>query len=380
MKPYYRILVVCGGSHVAGLEIINLTLMRQLKENGHVVFCLLSGWNDGEFITRLQEIDIAYKSVKLGNMYISQPIWTLTSMLNFPKAVFKIKNLLKKYKPDIVILNDCRNFLYTGFLWKGFKLIYWEHNLPIPSFFNWLTYKTLYKKSSAIVACSDFIKSRLYALIKRNSKILTIHNSVEVSDMGSLVRHSDWTESTRIGIVGQVIPRKGHLMLMEALAILKNKNLNCAVYIYGNYQTEYAKEVQNFVKQHDLEQNVHWMGFVNDKNNIYGNLDIVVVPSIDEPFGLVALEPALWEIPVVAMRSGGLPEIIEDKNTGLLFEPGNFRELSAQLEQLSNSTDERMKLGKQAKIRLFQSFLATQMASRFIEIFDRLDIPKSIIK
>lgn len=373
MKTVYRILFVCGGSHVSGQEIVNLTLMKELKEKGHTVFCLASGWNNGDFTAHLEALSIPYQCVKLGNLYISRPAWTLVTILNLPKAIFQIKNLLKKYQPDIVILNDCRNFLYTGFLWNNRKVIYWEHNLPALRSFYKLTYKKLQNKIRFLIACSEFVKQRLAALAPGASNIHIIHNGIDTS--GIIVKHTSPEQTdhlVRIGIIGQVIPRKGHLLLMEALRKLRQEHLNCAVYIYGNERTEYAAAVRAFLFQHGLTEQVIWKGFINDKNAIFSQLDIVAVPSTDEPFGLVALEPALWEIPVVAARSGGLTEIIEHGSTGLLFRAGDPDDLTVQLHRLIKSPSLRSEMGWQAKNRLFQHFSASRMAARFVEIFDKI--------
>lgn len=369
MQSGYRILFVCGGSHVAGLEIVNLTLMKQLKEYGYSVFCLASGWNDGEFVKRLEKMGIPYECVKLGNLYISRPAWTIASLLNLPNAIFRIKKILKKNRPDIVILNDWRNFLYTRFLWKDFRLIYWEQNLPAITQFNRRAFKSIYNQSFAIIACSDFVRKRLQTLTGGLDKIKTIHNSIEVpkNEISLTPRHPDKT--VRVGIVGQIIPRKGHLLLVDALVILCNRGLNCILHIYGNGATPYADEVRHAVKEKGLTGRVFWNGFVRDKNQIYGNIDIVVVPSTDEPFGLVAIEPAAWGLPVVAARSGGLPEIVCEDLNGLLFEQGNSKELAACLETLIIHPDVRSKLGEQARNHLYQHFTSVQMASRFIGIF-----------
>lgn len=374
-------MVVCSGSHVAGLEIMNLTLMKQLQENGHSVFCLASGWNNGDFTKRLETLSIPFQCVKLGNLYASRPAWTLVTILNLPEAVVQIKNLLKKYEPDIVILNEHRNFLYTGFLWKGWKMVYWEHNLPALSIFNKITYKKLQSKAHALIACSEFVKNRLEVLTPGASNIAIVHNGIDTAPGNNLKK--DTTETTdklvRLGIIGQVIPRKGHLLLIEALGALLQKNINCAVYIYGNDQTEYAARVREFVLEHGLTDRVHWKGFLSDKNNIFSQLDIVVVPSTDEPFGLVALEPALWEIPVVAARSGGLPEIITHEFNGLLFTPGNYADLYAQLERLICQPQLRLELGRRAKTVLTERFSADRMADRFMETLalpDTADLQK----
>ena len=372
----YRILVVCGGSHVSGLEIMNLTLIKQLKEMGHSVTCLVSGWNDGTFISRLQALEIPYTVVKLGNIYITRPTWSIASILNLPTAILHIKNILKQNKPDVIILNDSRNFLYTGFIWNGLNIIFWEHNLPSQSIFNTITYKKLYKKAAIIVACSDFVKKRLETLILQKDKIKTVYNGIEITE-NNLTKVSNKSDSCiRIGIVGQVIPRKNHLVLIEALSVLRKEGLNCTLYIYGNNETEYAATVRDFIYISGLSEYVHWMGFLTDKITIFSNLDIVVVPSEDEPFGLVALEPALWKIPVVAAHSGGLTELIEAESTGLFFQPGDSHELAAQLLRLINQPNLISQMGHAAQARVVQHFSATKMAVRFVEIFDQLNRPK----
>lgn len=374
---HFRVLVVCGGSHVSGMEIMNLTLIKQLTEMEHSVSCLVSGWNDGVFIARLQALEIPYTIVKLGNLYITRPGWTLASLLNLPKAIFRIKKLLSHYKPDIVLLNDGRNFLYTSYLWNGFNVIFWEHNLPAISAFNRLTYNKIHRKAQVIVACSEFVKKRLEALISPSRKIITVHNGIDLTGAGPSTVLKEQHADVRIGIVGQLVPRKGHLLLIEAISRLIDKGLNCNLFIYGNDQTEYAATVRAFALERKVSEHIQWMGFVSDKNDIFSHLDIVVVPSTDEPFGLVALEPALWHIPSVVAASGGLPELVVAGSTGLLFQPGNADDLATQLEILIRRPALRLEMGRQAYSRVLQYFSANKMAARFIDIFDQLNITET---
>lgn len=373
----FRVLFVCGGSHVSGMEIMNLTLMKQLKAMGHSVACLASGWNDGVFIARLQASQIPCTIVKLGNLYVTRPSWTLASLLNLPKAIFRIKQLLAHYNPDIVILNDGRNFLYTGFLWNRYKMIFWEHNLPVQSTFNRITYNKIHQKAQAVIACSDFVKKRLETLISSSRKIITIHNGIDLAETGQSDVLKEQHGDVRIGIVGQIIPRKGHQLLVEAISLLIKKGLNCTLFIYGNVQTEYATSVRAFALQCGMSEHIQWMGFVGDKNEIFSHLDIVVVPSADEPFGLVALEPALWNVPVIVAESGGLPELVVAGSTGLLFQPGDYNNLATQLEILIKRPELRLKMGRQAHKRVLQYFSASQMTTRFIDIFDQLNITET---
>lgn len=372
MNNAFSILIVCGGSHVAGQEIVNLTLMKQLAAKGHSVFCLASGWNDGSFVARLKAIGIPYQCVKLGNLYLSRPAWTLATLWNLPKAVFQVKAILKKFKPDIVLLNDGRNFLYTSFLWEKTPLIYWEHNLPAFSLFNKISYNQLHIKTRAMIACSDFVSIRLNELIQDASRVVTIHNGIEIPDDIVTEIKSESGNSVRIGIVGQIIPRKGHLLLLEALNNLRQEGLDFTLMIYGNDRTSYAEAVRAYLQTHHLAENIVWKGFESDKSAIYSHLDLTVVPSSDEPFGLVALEPALWEIPVIAARSGGLAEIVEHEVTGLLFTAGDAQDLSVQLKRLIQAPALRREMGRHARAHLLRHFTASRMCEQFIEIFKKI--------
>ena len=68
---------------------------------------------------------------------------------------------------------------------------------------------------------------------------------------------------------------------------------------------------------------MRWTGFLADRDRLYGDLDILVAPAVDEPFGLTVPEAGSYGLPVVAARSGAFPELIEEERTGLLFEPGD---------------------------------------------------------
>ena len=74
---------------------------------------------------------------------------------------------------------------------------------------------------------------------------------------------------------------------------------------------------------------MRWRGYIADRDRLYGDLDILVAPAIDEPFGLTVAEAGSYGLPVVAARSGAFPELIENGRTGLLFAPGDAADLAS---------------------------------------------------
>ena len=101
---------------------------------------------------------------------------------------------------------------------------------------------------------------------------------------------------------------------------------------------------------------MRWTGFLADRDRLYGELDILVAPAVDEPFGLTVAEAGSYGLPVVAARSGAFPELIEEERTGLLFEPGDATGLAQALERLVGDAALRRRLGEAARAHVGARF------------------------
>jgi glycosyltransferase involved in cell wall biosynthesis len=172
-----------------------------------------------------------------------------------------------------------------------------------------------------------------------------------------------------LGIVGQVLPRKRHLLLIRALGLLRTQRPSIAfrLRIIGNGDGHYAQEAKALVEELKLQDIVEWSGFFTNRDDIYRGLDVVVAPAIDEPFGMTALEAGAYGLPVVAARSGGFPETVIDGTTGLLFDAGEPDSLAAALEKLIIDPSLRDRLGRAGHVHIGQAFSMARMASTFAE-------------
>ena len=106
-----KILFFCGGAYISGMEIVTLHLMKGLKENGYEVRCIFSGWNDGNFKNKLDEIGIVNYEIKIGWIYIRKPLWTMDTFINYPRALHKCHKIIKEFKPDV---SQFVNFSFIG--------------------------------------------------------------------------------------------------------------------------------------------------------------------------------------------------------------------------------------------------------------------------
>jgi len=142
----------------------------------------------------------------------------------------------------------------------------------------------------------------------------------------------------RIGYIGRLSEGKGFHDLLEAFAILRRRNIYAELLVAGNFvDAAYRSRIEAAVQEECLRHTVRFFGYQEDLQPLYETLDVLVVPSKNEPFGRVVIEAAAHGVPCIATNSGGIPEIIDSGMTGLLYEPGDVYALAGMLEELMSA-------------------------------------------
>jgi glycosyltransferase involved in cell wall biosynthesis len=121
-----------------------------------------------------------------------------------------------------------------------------------------------------------------------------------------------------------------------------------------------------------IADQVQWLGFRDDVPELLAASDIFALPSVDEPFGRAIVEAMASEKPVVATRSGGVPEIVVEDETGLLVPPGDDRELAVALGRLAESEGLRRRMGKAGRERAMRLFDVDRTAARVQELYEEI--------
>ena len=146
----------------------------------------------------------------------------------------------------------------------------------------------------------------------------------------------EWPESRPPLVLtwGRVQYEKGFQVLARAISTLRSRvpDLECIIAGRGSY----LPELQSQVDIEGVNDIVQLVGFVTDVvlRDLVHRAGCVVIPSLYEPFGIVALEALAGGAPLIAARTGGLAELIAGTGAGLLFEPGNADELAACIERV----------------------------------------------
>lgn len=175
-----------------------------------------------------------------------------------------------------------------------------------------------------------------------------------------------------VGIIGRITEEKGHFVLLDAIAMLDDLAANITILAVGDENSKYA-----FLEKAaalGLKGNIVITGWLTSEEvfRLYGIMDIVVVPSFAEGFGLTAAEAMAAGLPVIASRVGGLAEIVKDGITGYLIEPHNPTRLAAALHILLNDTELAHKFGEEGRRRAANTFGTELYANKISKLYGLL--------
>lgn len=138
-----------------------------------------------------------------------------------------------------------------------------------------------------------------------------------------------------IGLVGKMMEGKGQHLLVEAMGLMKDNSMNCTALLVGHRENaKYVARVQSLARKLNLNDNLILVDHVKNPQELMQLCDVVVLASRKETFGLVLIEAMSVGKAVVGSDAGGVPEIIDHGENGLLFEPESSRSLYEQLAAL----------------------------------------------
>lgn len=364
-----NLLVVVNGNYIFGAERVTLNILKGLKAKGHGVHCLVSGWNDGNFIHHLEELGVSYTVIKLGWYYVSKFLWSLDSLINYPKAVYKFLKAKREFKHDFIYVTSFRHIiLLYPFLKKN--IIYHVHDNNGHKRQSRFFLKIADRKVVQYVAVSNYVRQDLINCKIAAEKIEVIYNGIQIQPVFERADSDAFT----IGIVGQVITTKGHDMVIEAFKMLRERGYNIKMLIVGRGNEKFMNFIKAKVKEYDLGQYVEWRSFKNNPYEIYEGIDVVVAPStLNEAFGLMACEANMFSLPSVVSERGGQQEIIIDGYNGFKVNPLNPATIAEKIARLYEDRALVKTMGENGRKRVIEVFSIEKMNNDFNALLQNIN-------
>jgi glycosyltransferase involved in cell wall biosynthesis len=249
-----------------------------------------------------------------------------------------------------------------------------ERFLKLKSFF-------IRKFASKMIFVAEYMKKD-YIIYSRfpTDKLQTIYNGIELNrrietaDISSLSRELGVLEDDLVvGHIANLRAPKGHLYLMEAARQVCERIPHARFFLIGEEgDGSIRKEIENFIAENGLKENVKLLGFRKDVGRLLRLMDIFVLSSTSEGLPLSVIEAMAAARPVVATDVGGLSEIVIPDETGFLVEPRNSRALAYRLITLLENRDLRVKMGEAGEKTVESKFSLKAMIDRYQDLYVRL--------
>ena len=185
-----------------------------------------------------------------------------------------------------------------------------------------------------------------------------VHYGIEPQD--SVRPYADGVP--RLLCVGRLIPIKGHIVLLRAFAEARQEVPRLELDVAGRGPLEPA--LRALAKDLGVDDAVRFLGHVSPIQAAIERAAIVVVPSMGEGFGMVALEAMERARPVIAAAIGGLGELVRDGETGLLVAPGETEPLRRAIVELASNLDHAAQMGEAGRRRAVRDFLEVRCTDR----------------
>jgi glycogen(starch) synthase len=186
----------------------------------------------------------------------------------------------------------------------------------------------------AVIACSHFMASQLTDLFAVSATALTvIPNGVTPLPGDPSAARPDESDPL-LAFAGRLVHEKGLQELIKALPLLAPDFPGIRLTVAGT--GDQLADQQDRAARYGVADRIDWAGFLNPQqtNRLFASADVVVVPSLYEPFGMVALEAQLAGTPVAVSDTGGLRELVEPGVTGLRFAPESPAAIAAAVREL----------------------------------------------
>jgi len=216
-------------------------------------------------------------------------------------------------------------------------------------------------------------KPKLYdkGLIKSGRKHCTLYNCVEITQKVKKVK-SKKDKNFTLGVVSRLSHEKGIDRLIEAMPIILEKIPNTNLLIIGDGAKRISLEKQ--ANKLQVNHAITWAGLQPKESlvNYYTQMDLVIIPSRFEGFGLTAIEAMSYTIPVVASNVDGLKEIIKDDNSGILTDASSPSLLANDIISLLEDNDKRNTIGINAYSRVKAVFSYNSYKKKIVNLYDEL--------
>ncbi len=379
-----KILYVITKSNWGGAQSYVHTLATEAVRQGASVVVALGGTGKkdapvGELAKRLGDAGV--------RVLIVPSLMRDMSLRNDWQAYREIAHIIKKERPTIIHVNSSKAggiSALAGRLTRGVRIIFTVHGLPhqepraqVARALVWLASYATVLLATKTIALSKRQLLAVPAFFVRTRRLVCIPNGITVSEPLSraqaraigalreptLAQYNRWIIST-----GELTGNKGIDVLINAFEQIYNTIPDVALVLFFNDGEDREKLLEQ-ARRLGLSDRIFFLGFAKNVRELLRAADIFILPSRKEGVPFALLEAGIATCPIIATTVGGIPELINTNESGMLVPPNDVAALSATMYDLLNNPQHATKLGATFSKQVRKHFSSQEMIEQTFALY-----------
>jgi glycosyltransferase involved in cell wall biosynthesis len=375
-----RILFVEHSSVIGGGQHSLLELMRVLRPEYDVILACPAG-----SLARTAALwDIPIEWIPDSQLTFKLEVRGISrELVRALQARRALRAHIGRLRPDVVHANSLRAGLLVGNSRDETAVVAHCRDLLPPSRAAAVISSVILRRSSAVVAVSKAAAVRLAGPQWAKRGVVVIDNPVDPErfdperfESGEVRRLLSVDGAPVLGVIAQITPWKGQTRAVRVLARVRRTHPDAQLLIVGETKfvtpatrfdnRAYERELRELVRQLGLSDAVRFLGERDDVERVIAALDVVLVPSREEPFGRSVIEALAMGVPVVATNAGGPAEVIRPGKDGIVLAPDD-------LDDWAEAVRSMVRRGRRHESRTYalERFSPARHASEVVSVYER---------
>ena len=344
---------LCGG-----MEVAASSLATKMAEKGHEISVFTTSIDSKDYVERSKNLSIyrygASFKIAQANMSLAlmwKPMGHEMDIIhahagNPPAPIAALRYARRNKKPLVVTYHMDAEANWGGIVRRTGVF-----------FYNTFLLKSILSKAASVTTPSqNFLDSSKFLTVYKD-KVTVVPNGIDADSF--IIPYSKEECRKKLGLadessillfVGALSPHKNPEVIIRAIPALKHNIKNIRLLFVG--EGVLKNQLQKISRELGVEDQVTFLDFIDNQEHkamLYKSADVFVLPSTQESFGIVILEAMACGIPVVATTVGGITNLVQDGQTGLLVPPQNSEILTKTIEKLLGDFRLRQKLAEEGK-------------------------------
>jgi glycosyltransferase involved in cell wall biosynthesis len=362
-----RILLAVHGAKLGGAERMALLEAEHLKTR----FELLLAVPDGPLRARFAAHgELVAPAATLPLWGASKRRWAVSSARTLRDAI-RMANLIRRREIELVLTNSsvCLAPVLAARL-AGVPVLVHARDVP-KSRLAPLVLALHGKMAHTVIVIADGLAP--YFRAGHRTRVVRIADGITVPAPPLTPPRSVFGSPLRLCLVGGIDPRKGQDVAVAALADLRARGFDATLELVGREVDEsFAAAVRDDARRLGVASEVKFVGEVDDAGAHLDRADIVIAPSRGEWTPLVLMEALARDRPVVATRVGGVPDVVQDRESGLLIAPESPAELAGAITELLSDPASAIAMAERGRSLIDAGFRIEQTLEGLQNEIDRL--------